>query len=132
MQLNRVQFSDQDGSNIYTVPINPVAATLIDSSDVVVTRTLDGAPIAQYSTFDGRIRTLTWANFSDSNTNFASLEAELKSYKGQLKRINLRSIDTPSFGWKNIIITNVSTKILDNSGRLRHNIVLEFIFTEQI
>jgi len=130
--LNRIQFSDTDGSNIYTAPINPSAVRLEDNSEVAVKRTLDGAPVVQYSTFDGRTRSLAWGNFTDTNVNFAALEVELKSYVGTAKRLNLKDIDTPGRGWKNIIVTNVKTKIMNNQGNLRHNLVCEFVYTESI
>ena len=129
--MQRIRFRDQDETNLYTVPINPSVADYGDSDDISTMTVIDGSPIRLEANFDSRIRQLSWDSFPNSSTTFTGLRSELKSYKGSLKQIHYGDIDHQSFGWKNIMIVNVST-VSPRGGELKTNLVVQFFFTESI
>lgn len=131
-QLKTIQFQDRDGSNTYTVPINPNAVDLNDEDVVTVNRTLDGAPIMQISAYDSRARELIWPAYNYNHNGYADMVVELRSYAGQQKQINLRAIDVPEWGWKNIKVVDFERRILNNVGSLRYGFVMTFIFEESV
>jgi len=129
--LTRIKFRDPDESNLFTCPINPRQAVLLDDVDAVQESVIDGSPIHILSNFDGRTRRLVWDRFTETLTAYTTLRTELKLYKNTLKQINLQDIDIQSLGWKNILVTNVG-QTLSEGGQIRTQLFLEYHYTEAI
>ncbi len=110
--LNRVRFKNLDSSNVYTCPINPRSIDVKDSTEYKMQSVLDAAPIRIVAAFDGRPRTLTWDSFEYSHSAFQAMLSELRTYKGEDKRLDLRDIDGFGLSEKQIHVDDVSTTTL--------------------
>ena len=110
--MNRIQFSNTDDSNVYTVPINPKQIQVQDSVDYKMQSVLDSSPIRIVAAFDGRPRTLTWDSFEYTHTKFQALLSELRTYKGLDKKLDLKTIDGFGLGNKQIHVDDVATTTL--------------------
>jgi hypothetical protein len=131
MALVRITFRDYlTHANTYILPINPNEMDLVDSDDYEMLQTLDGAPIKSNSSFDDRIRTLTWPYFPADNTTFSGMKSVLKSYIGLNKEIYLGTIDNYySYSWRHIHVVDVTTSLM-SGGRVRQNLTLQFYYLE--
>ena len=129
--MNRIQFRDQDETNLFTCTINPRQAILLDDVDSNQESVIDGSPIHILSSFDGRTRRLVWDRYTETLVAYTTLRTELKLYKNSLKQINLQDIDIQSLGFKNILVTNVG-QILSEGGQIRTQLFLEYHYTESI
>lgn len=128
--LNRIQMSDTDGTNIYTFPINPSNFNPQDNSDYNLVETLDGSSIRITSSFDNRVRTMTWPAYPVTNSNFMALVSELSSYVGQNKKLYLGDVDDAfSYGWRYIKVIDVKTT-LNSGGKLMKTLEMSYIYTE--
>lgn len=128
--MQRIQFSDTDGSNVYTVPINPNFFDPVDNDEYQLLNPIDGSPIRVTTTFDSRVRILRWPAYPVDNSTFMGLVSELNSYNGQNKRINLGDIDDAfSYGWRNIKVIDVKTT-LNPGGRLMKTLEVSYVYTE--
>ena len=129
--MNRIQFRDQDETNLFTCTINPRQAILLDDVDSNQESVIDGSPVHILSNFDGRTRRLVWDRYIETLVAYTTLRTELKLYKNSLKQINLQDIDIQSLGFKNILVTNVG-QILSEGGQIRTQLFLEYNYTESI
>ncbi len=129
--INRIQFRDQDETNLFTCTINPRQAVLLDDVDAIETEVIDGSPIHILSNFDGRTRRLVWDRYTETLVAYTTLRTELKLYKNSLKQIHLQDIDIQSLGFKNILVTNVGQTLLEG-GQIRTQLFLEYNYTEAI
>jgi hypothetical protein len=110
--LSRIRFKNTDSSNTYDCPINPRSIDIKDSTDYKMQNVLDAAPIRIVAAFDGRPRILTWDSFEYSHTAFQAMLSELRTYKGEDKRLDLRDIDGFGLGEKQIHVDDVATTTL--------------------
>ena len=129
--INRIQFRDQDETNLFTCTINPRQAVLLDDVDAIETEVIDGSPIHILSNFDGRTRRLVWDRYTETLVAYTTLRTELKLYKNSLKQIHLQDIDIQSRGFTNILVTNVGQTLLEG-GQNRTQLFLEYNYTEAI
>ena len=129
--MTRIQFRDQDETNLFTCNINPSQAVLLDDVDAKQESIIDGSPVHLLSNFDGRTRRLLWDRFPETITAYTTLRTELKTYKNSLKQINLQDIDIQSLGWKNILVTNVG-QTLAKGGQIITQLFFEYHYTESI
>jgi hypothetical protein len=110
--LSRIRFKNSDSSNTYDCPINPRSIAIRDGADYKLQDVLDAAPIHIEAAFDGRPRTMTWDSFEYSHTVFQAMLSELRTYKGEDKRLDLMDIDGFGLGEKQIHVDDVSTTTL--------------------
>jgi hypothetical protein len=131
--MTRIEFTDTDSSNSYTVPYNPTAVTLHQNVVRDVVSDIASVPIIRTATVDNRIRTMVWGNFEAGDSSFNSMVTTLKSYVGRLKLLNLHDIDYNSLGAKTIQIINVRKVILNNQrSSTRYGLAVDFVFKESI
>ncbi len=129
----RISFRNIDNSNVYSVPINPLSVDIGDSTDYSVAGVLDGSAIRVTSSFDNRVRKLTWDAFeygssSGAGVRFDGMLSELRTYKGQNKELNLQTIDIDlSRGYKSIFVDDVKTTTVRGASK-NIRIVLEILF----
>jgi hypothetical protein len=109
MAITRIEFTDSDETNSYSVPINPHIMDIVDSDEYSLIETLDGYSVKSNSTVDSRIRRLVWPAYRDTDSTFLAMLSELASYIGENKRLHLHDIDYRSLGWKNIYVIDVTT-----------------------
>lgn len=128
MSYSRIQFRDIDGTNTYTLPYNPGSVNLLDNREGRVSPTISGSPVLQRSTFDGRERTISWPAYQYSTSDFNTSIRVLKGFIGKRKQINLQTLNIPDWSWPDIRVTNVTKRIVNNSGNLRYSVVLSFVF----
>jgi hypothetical protein len=131
-QLTKVKFRNTDESNEYLCLINPSSVEMYDDYNINTQNILDGCLAISAAGYDNRIRVLQWQSFATDDQRWTSMATELRSYSGKKKQINLGTIDVANRGWKDIQVVNVSTKILDNEGKVRYSLILEYIYKDRI
>lgn len=127
--LNRIQIKDTDDTNLVTVAINPTQINVNDSTDNSVLKTIDSHPIVLNSNFDGRIQTLTWDIFLNSNSVYSSLVTTLRNMRNTKKKIHLKDLDYFNLGWREIFVTNVETRPL-SGGELKIPLIFQYFYTD--
>jgi hypothetical protein len=128
--MNRILFTDTNGTNSYILPVNPNTGIFEDSTDYTLLETLDGAPVRSKASFDGRVRSLIWPYFPVSNSTFMGMVSVLKTYKGAEKKIDLKDVDAAfSYGSRYIRILDVKTD-LQTGGDLRLNMQVDYVYTQ--
>lgn len=130
--LKKIKFRDSDGSNEYTVYVNPSSANLQDGTQSNIRRTLDGAAVLQVSVLDNRERTLVWDAAPTTLSAYDTMITTLKAYNKTKIQIRLEDIDVPIWGWREILVTNVGTNTVSAGSRVRQQVVLNFIFLEPV
>lgn len=131
--MTRIKIRNTDGTGEYQLPINPIRINLMDSEDYTLYDTLDGAAVKQKAAFDSRQRSWYWNPHKTSGTtqatNFNTMHATLRSYKGKRKEIKLEDADYlglySSHGWMEIEVDDVKTERAE-SGEEKFSI--EFIY----
>lgn len=125
--LNRITFRDTDDSNEYKVPFNPLSIELNDSKELGKRDILDGPSVLQYKRNDQRVKTFSWPFVTTSLTRYMDMVDELRSYEGLRKKINLKTIDYLSEGWKIIKVVSVNTVPEANSPDLRVSLIFNYV-----
>ncbi len=129
----RISFRNTDESNEYFCDINPLSVDIGDSTDYSVAGVLDGSAIRVTSSFDNRVRKLTWDAFeygsdSGAGVRFDAQLSELRTYEGQNKELNLQTLDLDlSRSYKSVFIDDVTTTIVRGASK-NIRIVLEILF----
>lgn len=129
----RISFRDTDESNEFFCDINPLSVDIGDSTDYSVASVLDGSAVRVVSSFDNRVRKLTWDAFeygsdSGAGVRFDAMLSELRTYKGSAKELNLQTIDIDlSRGYKLVFIDDVTTTVVRGASK-NVRIVLEILF----
>jgi len=130
--LTKIKFRNTDEGNEYSCLINPSAIEMFDDYQINTQNILDGCLAVSSAPYDSRVRTLQWQSFSQDDQRWTAMATELRSYSGQNKQINIGTVDIANRGWKDIQVVNVSTKLLNNEGKVRYSIVLEYIYKDKI
>jgi len=88
---NRVTFKNEDGTNVYTVPINPSSVNIPTSDEGAMTiyQIIDGDPVF-FDKPDTRTHSLIWENLPYDKYN--SMVNTLLTYSKQFKLLNLGDI----------------------------------------
>jgi len=128
----RVEFTDTDSSNSYSVPYNPVSIDLLQNVNRDVVSNYSGLPLIRTATIDNRVRSMQWGSYASSNSSFETMVRELKSYVGRNKIVNFQDFDYNSLGTQTIQILNVRKVILNDFKGLRYSLVIDFIFKNAI
>lgn len=88
MALNRITFKNEDGTSVYTVPINPSSVNIPTSDEGAMTiyQIIDGDPVF-FDKPDSRTYSLIWENLPYDKYN--SMVNTLLTYSKQFKLLNL-------------------------------------------
>lgn len=139
-----IQFSNtSDGSDPYTLPVNPASYSCGEYVKVVSQNILHGAPAWQEAAWDGRIRSLFWTGFyvstADDSSGFAEQVFVMEGWKGSIKYVNFNNLEDLNTNWpttntwKKCRIINVGKefKSASESSKPAYSQVVLYIQPEQ-
>lgn len=86
----------------YTFGINPADVDFQHGSEIVSIDTVHGAPSWQQSTWDGRLRTLTWFKVGATTTVTPSIKLQydsMQSWVGEIRYFNFGDLTAINDAW---------------------------------
>lgn len=111
----RIRIRNTDGTGEYQLPINPIEIGPPETEQYVLKDALDGQPVKQKPSFDGRQRWWRWdpmrTTGSSWGTQFDAMISTLRGYIGKQKEVKLEDADYlgwyASYGWMEIDVDDV-------------------------
>ena len=77
-----IKLSTEDDDEYYVFDINPKSFVNNDSTDMALSRTIDGYAFENIRNFDGRVLSMKWGPLPNK-APYSTLLAALKTYKGK-------------------------------------------------